>query len=136
MSPTFTLASSPEMLQDLSQLRNLSLKPAEVRKLVGEMASKISKLVVKDAPADGEKIAIIVVLRSGLAMMEPFLQAFPETADTVIYHLGLYREKETLCPVEYYNKLPIKDSRIKTAYILDPLIATGGTARAAIRIIR
>lgn len=69
-------------------------------------------------------------------MSDSFLAQFPPAADVTVYHLGLFRERETLQPVEYYNKLPVKHVRIKRAYVVDPLIATGGTAAAAISILR
>ncbi|KAJ5257249.1 hypothetical protein N7478_013353 [Penicillium angulare] len=119
----------------LSQLRDLSLTSAAVRRLVKELTANLTKHVLK-TPAPDEKVAVIVVLRSGLAMADPFLAAFPDDADTATYHLGLFREKESLRPVEYYNKLPAKSPKIKRAYILDPLVATGGTAKAAIDILK
>jgi len=70
-------------------------------------------------------------------MADPFLaQLETEENRVVTYHLGLFREKKTLEPVEYYNKLPAKDERIRHAYIVDPLIATGGTAAATIAILQ
>ncbi|KAJ5594953.1 uncharacterized protein N7459_001161 [Penicillium hispanicum] len=119
----------------LSQLRDQSLSPAKVRRLVGQWTTVLSKYVITK-PAPEEKVAVIVILRSGLAMADPFLGALPEEADTVTYHLGLFREKVSLRPVEYYNKLPAKNPKIKRAYVLDPLVATGGTATAAIDILR
>ncbi|GAB7349922.1 hypothetical protein MBLNU459_g0625t1 [Dothideomycetes sp. NU459] len=119
----------------LDQLRDRSLKPLEVRSITAELTELLSKEAIV-APLPDEKIAVVVILRSGLAMSDPFLSQLPKNADVVVYHLGLFREKETLQPVEYYNKLPPKDSRINHAYILDPLLATGGTAGAAINILR
>ena len=87
-------------------------------------------------PVQSSKVALIVVLRSGLAMSDPFLSQLSPDVNVAVYHLGLFRERETLEPVEYYNKLPLKDQRIKHAYIVDPLIATGGTAAAAIAILK
>ena len=70
-------------------------------------------------------------------MADPFLaQLETEENRVVTYHLGLFREKKTLEPVEYYNKLPAKDEKIRHAYIVDPLIATGGTAAATIAILQ
>lgn len=130
-----TSISDAEASKILSQLRDQSLKPIAVRRLVARLTAVLTKHVLK-APEPDEQIAVIVVLRSGLAMAEAFLDAFPEDSDVVTYHLGLFREKSSLRPVEYYNKLPRKSPEIKRAYILDPLVATGGTARAAIDILR
>jgi uracil phosphoribosyltransferase len=99
------------------------------------MTASLSKHVIQTLEKD-ERVAVIVVLRSGLAMADTFLDSFPDEANTVVYHIGLFREKVSLQPVEYYNKLPQKDPSIKRAYVLDPLVATGGTARAAINILR
>ena len=70
-------------------------------------------------------------------MADPFLAQLETDSNRVVtYHLGLFREKATLEPVEYYNKLPMRDSKIRHAFIVDPLIATGGTAAAAIGILK
>lgn len=130
-----TSISDGEASKILTQLRDQSLKPIAVRRLVAKLTATLTKHVLK-TPEPGEQIAVIVVLRSGLAMAESFLDAFPEDSDVVTYHLGLFREKQSLRPVEYYNKLPRKSPMIKRAYILDPLVATGGTARAAIDILK
>ncbi|CAM1505930.1 Fc.00g115670.m01.CDS01 [Cosmosporella sp. VM-42] len=136
MTQPIILTDDLAVSESLTKLRDLSLRPAAVRRAVAEMTTLVSKHVAKKSPAVGEKIAVIVVLRSGLAMMEPFVDTLGDDADVVVYHLGLFRERHTLSPVEYYNKLPPKDPKIKHAYILDPLVATGGTAEAAINILR
>lgn len=135
MASNLHLIENAEASTILSQLRDQSLSSARVRRLVSELTASLTKHVIK-APEPDERIAVIVILRSGLAMADSFLAAFPEDADTVTYHLGLFREKESLRPIEYYNKLPMKSPKIKRAYILDPLVATGGTARAAIDILK
>lgn len=58
------------------------------------------------------------------------------TAEAPVYHLGLYREKISLSPVEYYNKLPTKEEPYDLAFVLDPIIATGGTAEAVIQTLK
>lgn len=135
MASNITLIENAEASKTLSQLRDQSISSAAVRRLVSELTANLTKNVITPPAAD-EKIAVIVILRSGLAMADSFLAAFPEDADTVTYHLGLFREKVSLRPIEYYNKLPAKSPKIKRAYILDPLVATGGTAKAAIDILR
>ncbi|KAI9926606.1 hypothetical protein ASPWEDRAFT_45287 [Aspergillus wentii DTO 134E9] len=135
MPSNITTVINSEASQILSQLRDQSLPPATVRRLVGNLTSTLTKYALK-TPTQDEQVAVIVILRSGLAMADPFLAALPEDANTVTYHLGLFREKESLRPVEYYNKLPAKSPKIKRAYVLDPLVATGGTAKAAIEILR
>ncbi|KAJ5992949.1 hypothetical protein N7451_008673 [Penicillium sp. IBT 35674x] len=135
MASNITLIENAEASKTLSQLRDQSISSAAVRRLVSELTANLTKSVITP-PTPDEKIAVIVILRSGLAMADSFLAAFPEDADTVTYHLGLFREKVSLRPIEYYNKLPAKSPKIKRAYILDPLVATGGTAKAAIDILR
>ncbi|KAF7352902.1 Uracil phosphoribosyltransferase [Mycena venus] len=77
------------------------------------------------------RIGLTPILRAGLGMTDALLKLFPEAP---IYHLGLFREKVTLQPVEYYSKLP-PSPPIDMVYLLDPLIATGGTACAALAMI-
>ena len=66
----------------------------------------------------------------------PFLAALSPEIDVVVYHIGLYREKKTLEPVEYYNKRPSQGPRVDRVFVVDPLVATGGTAAATIDILR
>ncbi|KAG1780156.1 UDP-N-acetylglucosamine 1-carboxyvinyltransferase [Suillus placidus] len=77
------------------------------------------------------KVGLTPILRAGLGMTDALLSLFPTAA---VYHLGLYREKVSLQPVEYYSKLPPVPP-IDTCFILDPLVATGGTACAALAMI-
>ncbi|PYH33983.1 phosphoribosyl transferase [Aspergillus neoniger CBS 115656] len=119
----------------LSQLRDRSLNPSKVRSLVRDMTATMTKSLHIDVSKD-ETIAIIVVLRSGLAMFDGFVDNIPEDVSTTVYHMGIFRDQASLQPVEYYNKLPVKPAHIKQAYILDPLIATGGTAAAVISIMK
>lgn len=135
MAPNSFEVRDPAFANVLTRLRDRSLRPAAVRAVVGELTSILAKDAVT-ATAPGEKIAVIIILRSGLAMMDSFVASLPEETDMVIYHLGLFRERQSLQPIEYYNKLPHKDPRIKHAYVLDPLVATGGTAGASISILK
>ncbi|GES63228.1 phosphoribosyl transferase [Aspergillus terreus] len=119
----------------LDKLRDRTLKPFEVRSIVHDLATLICKHVKVTADGD-ETVAVIVVLRSGLAMFDGFMESVPETVSTAVYHMGIFRDQASLQPVEYYNKLPVKPSYIKQAYVLDPLIATGGTAGAVVSILK
>jgi len=78
-----------------------------------------------------ERIALVPILRAGLGMVEPVLELLPEAE---VWHLGLYRDEETLEPVSYYNKLP-DDDPPEVAMVLDPMLATGGSATAAIGVM-
>lgn len=134
MSSVTVIASEPFSAK-LSELRDRSLTPRQVRNVVGQMSTLIAKDAMMAHTAN-EQVAIIVVLRAGLSMMDSFVDALPEDVQSVIYHLGLFREKETLQPVEYYNKLAPKSPRLKHGYVLDPVLATGGTAEATINILK
>lgn len=79
-----------------------------------------------------ERIGIVPILRAGLGMSDPILRIIPEAS---VWHLGFYRNEETLKPVEYYNKLP-KEAKVDVALIVDPMLATGGSAIAAIDTIK
>ncbi|KAI8993438.1 uracil phosphoribosyltransferase-domain-containing protein [Pilobolus umbonatus] len=79
-----------------------------------------------------ERVGLVPVLRSGLGLLDGFLNLFP---DAPIMHLGIYREKVSHQPVEYYNKLP-DHPNVDVCYVLDPVIATGNTAVATINILK
>jgi uracil phosphoribosyltransferase len=79
-----------------------------------------------------ETVGLVPVLRAGLGMASAMLDAFPEAK---VWHVGLYRDEETLRPVEYYNKLP-NPSGLDLALVLDPMLATGGSAIATIDILK
>jgi uracil phosphoribosyltransferase len=83
-----------------------------------------------------EKAVVVPILRSGLQMVNAFLALLP--SDTSIHHLGLFRDKHTLSPVEYYNKLPPlhATSQVDIAFVVDPIIATGGTAATVVSILK
>ncbi|CAH0028239.1 unnamed protein product [Clonostachys rhizophaga] len=135
MASKIVTCSKSQFASDLESLRDRSIKPTKVRQLVSELTKSIVEDAITAPDAD-EKLAIIVILRSGMAMSDSFVSQLPADADVSIYHLGLFRDKTSLQPVEYYNKLPAKDPKIKHAYVLDPVLATGGTVTAAINILK
>ncbi|KAH7304516.1 uracil phosphoribosyltransferase [Stachybotrys elegans] len=135
MTSTVTVLDDATFNSKFEQLRDPSLPPRRVRQLVRELTAILAKLAIRHAPTN-EPIAIMVILRSGMSMMDDFVAAFPDDADISVYHLGIFRDRQTLMPVEYYNKLGPRSANLKTGYILDPLLATGGTAEAAISIVR
>ena len=136
MASNSVIISDPAFEAGLAKLRDRSLRPLAVRAIVADLTTILAKGAISPPPSPDEQIAIIVVLRSGLAMMEPFVSHLPTDTNMVIYHLGIFREKQSLQPIEYYNKLAPKSPKIKRAFILDPLVATGGTAGAAINILK
>jgi uracil phosphoribosyltransferase len=79
-----------------------------------------------------EEIGLIPILRSGLGMVEGVWELMPAAK---VWHIGLYRDEETLKPVEYYNKLPVEPT-VSICLILDPMLATGGSAVATIDLLK
>jgi uracil phosphoribosyltransferase len=100
-------------------------------------------LVIKPAPvqtplamANGselvENIGLVPILRAGLGMVEGVWELMPSAE---VWHIGLYRDEKTLKPVEYYNKLPIEPT-VSVCLVLDPMLATGGSAVATVNILK
>ncbi len=79
-----------------------------------------------------ETIGLVPIMRAGLGMMEGVLELLPSVQ---VWHLGVYRDEKTLKPVSYYNRLPTSPS-VEICFVLDPMLATGGSAIAAIDILR
>src|SRR5207253_822656 len=79
-----------------------------------------------------DRIGLVPILRAGLGMVDAMLELMP-TAE--VWHLGLFRDERTLRPVEYYNKLP-DSATVDLCLILDPMLATGGSATAAIEVLK
>ena len=117
-----------ELVRELSMLlcyeatRDLVLVDHEVRTPMGTSAGQRLRT----------KIGLIPILRAGLGMVEGVLEMIP-TAE--VWHIGLYRDERTLHPVEYYNRLPTPN-RVQLSLVLDPMLATGGTAEASVDILK
>ncbi|KAJ9203484.1 hypothetical protein DTO164E3_2406 [Paecilomyces variotii] len=129
------VSSNPFVQTKVNHLRDRKVNSAGVRITTAEISRILAVEATKDANPT-EKVGLIVVLRSGLAMCDAFLSQFSPDADVVVYHIGMFRERASLQPVEYYNKLPNTNPDIKRVYIVDPLVATGGTSEAVIEILR
>ena len=131
----------------LTQLRDKSTRPAEFRVLVQRLAALLAYEATQDlrtrpktaqtpiAKADGaeldQRVGLIPILRAGLGLVDPVLNLIPSAE---VWHLGLYRDETTARPVRYYQKIP--ESRpVDVALILDPMLATGGSAIAAIETL-
>ena len=118
-----------EMLEEISLLmayeitRDLPLEDKMIETPVGPCNSKVIA---------GKKMAIVPILRAGLGMTAGFMQLIPTIK---VGHIGLYRDPETLKPVEYYCKLP-SDVAEREFILLDPMLATGGSAAAAIDLLK
>lgn len=139
MAPSFP--SNITTLQDatfaslLDKLRDPSLLPSQVRSLIAQLTTLLARQITIKAE-NNETIAVVVILRSGLAMFDPLMAEIPKNISTVTYHLGIFRDKHSLQPVEYYNKLPPKPATVRQAIVVDPVIATGGTVGAVVSILK
>lgn len=134
----------PLILHKLSILRNENTGVKEFRELVSEIAMLMCYEATRDLPVEeveiqtpvakatvkrlsGKKLAVVPILRAGLGMVDGMLQLIPSAK---VGHIGLYRDPETLAPVEYYCKMP-PDISEREVIVVDPMLATGGSAIAA-----
>jgi uracil phosphoribosyltransferase len=117
------LVKEISMLMAFEMTRELSLENVEIETPLCKMQAKT---------LSGKKLGIIPILRAGLGMVDGVLQLVPAAK---VGHIGLYRDPETLKPVEYYCKLP-SDIADRELFVLDPMLATGGSANAAIQFIK
>jgi uracil phosphoribosyltransferase len=138
----------PLLLHRLALLRDVSTGPRVFRQLVREMAQMLfweaaqelrlepftvqTPLAACTGQRVAERLGLVPILRAGLGMAEAILEMVP-TAQ--VWHLGLYRDHQTLRPVTYYSKLPAAPN-IELAFIVDPMLATGGSAVAAVDILK
>lgn len=138
----------PLVAHKLSILRRTDTDPRKFRELVREIAALMTYEATADLAtnpntvqtplgmASGvelqENIGLVPILRAGLGMVEGVWELMPSAE---VWHIGLYRDEETLKPVEYYNKLPILPT-VSVCLILDPMLATGGSAVATIDILK
>jgi len=142
-------SSHPLVRHKLSKLRDKDTKPKKFRELIREIAMLLTYEATADLllePAqvetplnvtcDGtllqEKIGLVPILRAGLGMVDGVWEMMPSSE---VWHIGLYRDEETLRPVQYYNKLPV-DPTVQVCLILDPMLATGGSASATVDILK
>jgi uracil phosphoribosyltransferase len=142
------VSTHPLIQHKLARLRAVDTKPPEFRALVAAISRglffeatcsvRLASVTVQTPLTQmtcqqiADRVGLVPVLRAGLGMAEAMLEALPEAA---VWHLGLYRDHATLKPVTYYNKLPPKPD-MDVALVLDPMLATGGSAIAAIDILK
>lgn len=117
------LVSEIAMLMCYEATRDLPLQDVQIETPMGAAVTKV---------ISGRKLAFVPILRAGLGMVDGVLALVPAAK---VGHIGLYRDHETLKPVEYYNKLP-QDIEERDVIVLDPMLATGGSAIDAISIIK
>ncbi|KAK7049663.1 hypothetical protein VNI00_005694 [Paramarasmius palmivorus] len=144
---SINVLSHPIVNTQLSRLRQASASSKDFREGIHQISLILgieATRSLEQIPFEGDspvgrfrgsvikpQIGLTPILRAGLGMSDALLTLLPEAP---VYHLGLFREKVSLQPVEYYSKLPATPP-VEMVYILDPLIATGGTARAALQMI-
>ncbi|NMB67809.1 MAG: uracil phosphoribosyltransferase [Chloroflexi bacterium] len=147
MSNVF-VSSHPLIAHKLSKMRDVATEPKKFRELVREIAGLLAyeatadlvttavevqtPLAVTRAAQLKDKIGLVPILRAGLGMVEGFWELMPSAE---VWHIGLYRDEKTLKPVEYYNKLPIEPT-VSVCLILDPMLATGGSATATVDVLK
>ncbi len=142
------VSTHPLVAHKLTRLRDKNTDPKKFRELVREIAALLAYEATADlrlqsravetplAPTTGydlsDKVGLVPILRAGLGMVEGVWELLPMAE---VWHIGLYRDEQTLRPVEYYNKLPF-EPRVSVCFILDPMLATGGSAVATADILK
>ena len=146
--PNTIVTNHPLIQHKLAILRDKNTRPTEFRKLVSELGTLLCYEATRDLPLVtkeietplmktqarmlAQKVALIPILRAGLGMIDGIWNLIPNAC---VLHIGLYRDEDTLKPVEYYNKLP-NYRTVDHCLILDPMLATGGSAIAVADILK
>ncbi len=132
----------------LTLLRRKETEPKKFRELIGELSTMLVYEATQDLQVASaqietplttmqsaymeEKVGLVPILRAGLGMVEGAWELLPQAE---VWHLGLYRDERTLKPVSYYNKLPVAPT-VELCLVLDPMLATGGSAIAAVQVLK
>ena len=149
MQGNVTEFTHPLIMHKISLIRDKNCGTREFRTVIGEIATLMGYEILRDLETElveietpmekamvpmikGKKLAVVPILRAGLGMVDGILSLVP-TAKVV--HVGMYRDEETLQPKEYYCKLP-EDIDQRLVLIVDPMLATGGSADAAIEFVK
>jgi uracil phosphoribosyltransferase len=147
--PNLTVLDHPLIQHKLSLLRDRHTSTRDFKQLVSEIAMLMAYEVTKDLPTEpvevetplermtgrqvaGKKLTLVPILRAGLGMVEGIAQLIPSAR---VGHIGLYRDHDTLKPVDYYFKIPAAEIE-RDFFILDPMLATGGSAVAAVGALK
>jgi uracil phosphoribosyltransferase len=141
-------SSHPLALHKLSLLRQARTEPKKFREVVRELSTMLvyeathdlqlaalelqTPLTTTTGAQMAEKVGLVPILRAGLGMVEGAWELLPQAE---VWHLGLYRDEHTLRPVQYYNKLPVSPT-VSLCLVLDPMLATGGSAIAAVDVLK
>ncbi len=142
------ISDHPLVKHKLAMLRDMKTEHKKFREVVREISILLAYEATRDmglrdvvvtsplGRASGyvlqEKIGLVPVLRAGLGMVEGIWEMMPSAE---VWHIGLFRDEETLRPVEYYNKLPVSPT-VDVCLVLDPMLATGGSAVAVVNILK
>ena len=146
---SLTVLTHPLIQHKLTILRDIDTGVKIFREVVGEISMLMCYEAMRELPLEeikvmtpvaeantmalaGKKLALVPILRAGLGMVEGILSLIPSAK---VAHIGLYRDPETLQPVEYYCKMP-PDIAERDCFILDPMLATGGTAAEAAKFLK
>jgi uracil phosphoribosyltransferase len=147
--PNLTVIDHPLIRHKLAVLRSRDTSKKTFRELVDEISMLMGYEATKDLPLEdveietplerttaqmvsGKKLTLVPILRAGLGMVEGMLRLMPAVR---VGHIGLYRDHETLQPVDYYFKIP-PEPRARDFIVLDPMLATGGSASAAVSSLK
>ena len=147
--PNLTVIDHPLIRHKLAVLRSRETSKKTFRELVDEISMLMGYEATKDLPLEdveidtplerttaqmvsGKKLTLVPILRAGLGMVEGLLRLMPAVR---VGHIGLYRDHETLQPVDYYFKIP-PDPESRDFIVLDPMLATGGSASAAVSSLK
>ena len=149
MQGNVTEFTHPLIMHKISLIRDKKCWTREVRTVIGEIATLMGYEILRDLETElveietpmekamvpmikGKKLAVVPILRAGLGMVDGILSLVPTAK---VGHVGMYRDEETLQPKEYYCKLP-EDIDQRLVLIVDPMLATGGSADAAIEFVK
>lgn len=141
-------SNHPLVAHKVTLLRDKDTEPKKFRELVREISALLAyeattDLQIKSKPVQtplamaeghelGDMIGLVPILRAGLGMVEGIWELMPNSE---VWHIGLYRDEHTLKPVQYYNKLPVMPT-VSVCLILDPMLATGGSAVATTDVLK
>ena len=148
MTNNVHISTHPLIKHKLTILRDKQTDHVKFRQLIRELALLLCYEATQDmhlkeiqvetpmGTAPGaqltEEIGLVPILRAGLGMVEGIWELMPSAE---VWHIGLYRDEKTLRPVEYYNKLPV-EPRVQVCFVLDPMLATGGSSVATVDILK